>query len=104
VRAVLRDADGRVEAVCHDMAFLARRIGARPVERVDVWPNRAGLDACQVGIGLADGSSTIFDLPLAAAKAPWVLNRHGRAAGWPEPRVHTLDPAQFTPERRKDHA
>ena len=87
MKAVLRDQSGHVEAVCHDLAFLARRIGSRPVERVDIWP---GFDAdhCQAAIALADGSSTIFDLPVAPERAPWVLNRHARAAGWPAATIH----------------
>lgn len=92
MKAVLRDRSGAVEAVCHDLPFLARRIGTRQVERVDIWPDREGVDHCQVGIALVDGSSTLFDLPLAAAKAPWALNTHGRAAGWPQPTIHDREP------------
>ncbi len=99
MKAVLRDRDGRVEAVCHDMEFLARRIGDRPIERVDVWPVR-GTDSSQVGIALADGASTIFDLPVVPDFVCWVINRWGRPNGWPQPTIHPL----ITPERRKDDA
>jgi hypothetical protein len=93
MHAVLRNRDGDVEAVCATVEFLARRIGDRPVERIDVWPGMDSRQATsQVGITLVDGSSTIFDLPTIAEYVPWVLGREGRARGWPQPLIH--DPAR----------
>jgi hypothetical protein len=100
MKAVLRDRDGRVEAVCHSLEFLVRRIGSRPVERVDVWP---GFDAdhCQAGITLAEGGSTIFDLPVKPNLFCWVINRWARPNGWPSPVVH-IPPTPAQPERRQE--
>ena len=87
MKAVLRDRDGLVEAVCPDMHTVLLRLGQRSVDRVDVWPGRDE-NHCQLGITLADGASTIFDLPLPPSRAKGLLLHYPRRSGWPEPTIH----------------